>query len=99
MMSEEHPSEIPRIRATVVGRVQGVGFRAFVQREATGLGVVGYVRNRWDGAVEVVGDGQRKSLERLLARIRQGPPASDVARIDVEWLRGGGEFRSFHVRF
>jgi acylphosphatase len=69
-------------RYLVRGRVQGVGFRWFVEREAHILGVAGWVRNNADGAVEVLAQGTRDQLSALLARLQQGPRAARVDRVD-----------------
>jgi len=98
-MSSERTEEFERLRAIVRGRVQGVGFRYFTQREANALGLTGYVRNRWDGSVEVVAEGPRQALERLLARLRVGPRSAYVQGVSVEWQAPTGEFRFFNVRF
>jgi acylphosphatase len=71
---------------TVSGRVQGVGFRFFVNRAAAIEGIHGWVRNLPDGRVEVRAEGEFDALERFERKIRQGPPASriqDVETIDV----------------
>ena len=65
----------------VEGRVQGVGFRFFVEDEANRLGLRGYVRNLYDGRVEVYALGEEVSLERLRRRLEQGPPGSRVERV------------------
>jgi len=70
-----------RLDASVRGRVQGVGFRYFVLREATHLGLDGYVANERDGSVHVVAEGPRAELDELLERLREGPPASIVERV------------------
>ena len=69
-------------RFVVHGRVQGVGFRYFVQNEARERGLAGYVKNRADGTVEVCASGQSKQLENLRDRLQQGPRWSRVDRID-----------------
>jgi len=66
----------------VSGHVQGVGFRMYVQREASSLGLRGTVRNMPDGAVEVVASGDDAALGRLEAKLRQGPPASRVSSVE-----------------
>lgn len=67
-----------RVAATVSGQVQGVGFRWFVVREASGLGLVGWVANAPDGSVRLEAEGDRASVERLLALVRVGPPGARV---------------------
>src|SRR5437667_12246889 len=71
-------------RYIVRGRVQGVGFRWFVEREAHILGISGWVRNNSDGSVEVLAQGTREQLMGLLPRLREGPGAARVE--DVEEL-------------
>jgi acylphosphatase len=66
----------------VVGRVQGVGFRWWARRTARALGVSGWVRNLPDGSVEVQASGARAALERLEMRLREGPTASRVDRVE-----------------
>jgi acylphosphatase len=79
-----------RFAAHVKGRVQGVGFRAFVVSHARALHLAGVVRNRSDGGVWVEAEGGRESLERLLAEIRQGPPAARVSGVEVTWTEPTG---------
>jgi acylphosphatase len=69
-------------RFLVRGRVQGVGFRWFVEREAHILGLAGWVRNNADGAVEVLAQGTAEQLSSLRDRLRQGPRAARVDRVD-----------------
>lgn len=85
----------------VRGRVQGVGFRDFVYARARALKLTGYVRNdRQDHrAVEVVAEGSRESLERLVEKLWDGPRSSRVDRVDVEWREATGEFGDFGVRW
>jgi acylphosphatase len=87
------------IHAIVHGRVQGVGFRFFVEDAAAGLGLNGYVRNRGNGrSVEVVAEGPRARLEGLLDALRRGPPASYVERVDITWMAATGEYQRFAIR-
>ncbi len=87
-----------RLHVTVEGRVQGVGFRYFVTRAAMGLGLTGWVRNRYGGAVEVVAEGERVRLEKLLASLRRGPSGSSVRSVHPRWKEAAGEFVGFKVR-
>lgn len=73
------------------GRVQGVGFRAFVRREARALGVDGWVRNAADGSVEAEASGDRETLGAFEDRLRQGPPAGRVRDLEVRELGAAGE--------
>ena len=70
-------------RYLVSGRVQGVGFRWFVEREAAVLGIGGWVRNREDGRVEVMATGTREQLSVLHGRLREGPRAARVDEVAV----------------
>ncbi|MCX7313892.1 MAG: acylphosphatase [Hyphomicrobiales bacterium] len=81
------------------GRVQGVGFRAFVADEAVRMGVGGFVRNRRDGTVEAVFAGDEKIVEAIVALCRKGSYASRVDGVEVRdasaeelALRGGEKF-------
>ncbi len=75
-----------RFRAIVTGRVQGVGFRASAAHEGRRLGVHGWVRNRYDGTVEVEAQADRAVLDSFLVYLRNGPPGARVKSLDVEWL-------------
>ena len=68
----------------IYGFVQGVGFRFAVERAANARGVSGWVRNRPDGAVEAVFEGEREDVEALVAFCRQGPRGADIERVEVE---------------
>jgi acylphosphatase len=81
------------------GRVQMVMFRDFTKRFARSLGLVGYVRNCPDGTVEILAQGGRADLERLLAHIRRGSLLSRVDSIDVEWRSPTQKFDGFVIRF
>lgn len=77
-------SESVRVRAVVHGRVQMVGFRAFVIRHAGDAGLAGTVRNLDDGSVEAVLEGSPEAVERMLELLRVGPSHARVERVDVE---------------
>jgi len=94
-MSDE---ELARLHAIIHGRVQGVGFRAFVVENALALGVKGWARNKWNTTVEVVAEGDRQLLERLLTALRRGPRMANVTQVDLDWQSPTGEFKSFSVR-
>jgi acylphosphatase len=87
-----------RIHAIVDGRVQGVGFRYFTQERAILLGLTGWVRNRWNGTVELVAEGSKADLETLLRAIQRGPRVGTTQNVKVDWLEITGEFSSFRIR-
>jgi len=91
-------AELFQLSAVVEGRVQGVGFRYFVMEQAVALNLTGWVRNKWDGAVEVVAEGNRDALERLLVKLRRGPRSAFVSRIVEDWQPATGEFSDFRMR-
>lgn len=86
------------LHAFISGRVQGVGFRHFVMVNAQDLGLQGWVRNLWDGRVELIAEGSREDLNRLMGILRRGPSSARVENINEEWGSASGEFRGFHVR-
>ena len=73
-----------RGRLTITGRVQNVFYRDWFVEQATALGVDGWVRNRADNSVEAVVQGASETVETIIARARQGSPASRVADVVVE---------------
>ena len=75
-----------RIRAIVSGRVQGVAYRASTVTEARRLGLVGWVKNRPDGSVELEAEGPEEMIAALLRWCHEGPPAAKVDRVDVQDL-------------
>jgi len=86
-------------RLRIHGRVQGVGFRAFVFREARLLDIDGWVRNRSDGSVEALIWGGEDAVDALLLRVREGPRWGKVDRVDVTIETGGGERpHGFNIR-
>jgi len=82
----------------VSGRVHGVGFRYFIQREAVRLGLAGWVRNLPDGRVEIEAHGERESLDDLLSAARRGPQLSHVTDVVEEWRSAEATARGFSIR-
>jgi acylphosphatase len=82
----------------VRGRVQGVGFRWFVEREAHMLGIAGWVRNNHDGSVEVLAQGTRDQLSGLHSRLREGPRAARVDAVEVSESDPVAGLRSFLIQ-
>ncbi|MAG13155.1 MAG: acylphosphatase [Spirochaetales bacterium] len=79
------------------GRVQGVGFRYSTRQVAVRLGVCGWVRNTPDGSVELVCEGSKDRIERLLKWLKSGPPGSYVTNIDKRQISAQRAFHSFTV--
>ncbi|MEQ9466122.1 MAG: acylphosphatase [Ekhidna sp.] len=81
-------------RIHVVGRVQGVFFRASTREKATSLGLKGWVMNQHDGSVLIEAEGEVDSLSKLIEWCKQGPPLSDVQNVDFELIPvvGHGNF-------
>ena len=87
------------LKAVVHGSVQGVSYRFFAVREATRLGLTGYVRNLEDNSVEVVAEGSEENIRKLLAELYKGSPAASIDRIDKEFSAANGKFRTFSVKY
>jgi len=92
-------TDLASIQATVHGHVQGVFFRAFVSRQATGLGLTGYVRNLPTGNVEVNAEGEREKLNQLISRLKVGPPAARVQKVVTNWSEYTGNYSRFSVSY
>lgn len=90
-------TELTRAHIWVSGRVQGVGFRAFVQQSAVYLGLTGWVRNVGWNTVEAVAEGTQEQVTQFIAVVKTGPRASRVEESKVEWETPTGEFRSFEI--
>lgn len=86
-----------RVHVWVTGRVQGVGFRAFVQSAAQKLDVTGFVRNLDDGRVEAVAEGTAHHIDELLAKIKKGPQGSRVDAAEVKEEKPQQTFRGFRI--
>ena len=93
-------TDLACVQAIVYGYVQGVFFRAFVSELAAELGLTGYVRNLPDwNAVEVLAEGERNNLERLIDYLKVGPPGARVERVEANWSEHTGSYSNFSVRY
>lgn len=88
-----------RLQATISGRVHGVGFRAFVQRQAAALSLTGTVRNHYfpRRQVEVIAEGPEPALRQLLDLLGVGPSLADVTHVSANWEQASGEFPDFRI--
>ncbi len=87
-----------RAHVLIKGQVQGVFFRKWVKEKAEELGLTGWAQNLTDGRVEVVAEGEREKVNRLIELIRKGPRLAKVEHIDVSWEGATGEFGDFEIR-
>jgi acylphosphatase len=92
-------ADLASLQAAVHGRVQGVFFRAFVERWAEQLKLAGSVRNLPDGTVEVRAEGERQQLEKLVGYLQKGPPPARVDRVVTIWGDYTGSFKGFSVGY
>ena len=88
-----------RARVIVKGRVQGVNFRYYTQRQAQKWNVFGWVMNRPDGSVAALFEGEEADVQAMIDWCRQGPPSARVTELIVQPEEYRGEFRSFSVRY
>jgi len=93
-MTEEKKA---RLHAMVEGVVQGVGFRYFVTNYADELQLTGWVRNLWDGRVEVMAEGPKTTLEILAKHLQEGPRGAHVSKVELQWEAATNEFKDFKV--
>jgi len=92
-------ADMASLQAIVHGRVQGVFFRAYVEDLAERLNLTGYVCNRHGGVVEVIAEGEKPELDKLVEYIKIGPPAAKVMDVIATWGEYSGGFSSFRVRY
>ena len=88
-----------RAHVIISGRVQGVFFRMETQRAAHRCGVSGWVRNKADGTVEAMFEGDKKSVDLILEWCRKGSPPAKVEKTDVNWEDYTGEFEEFKITY
>lgn len=86
-----------RIHLVVRGRVQGVLFRQSSVREAKRLGLTGWVKNRPDGAVEILAEGEEDQVKDFLAWAQHGPSTARVDKVDTRWKSYTGEYATFVI--
>ena len=90
---------IKRIRVIISGRVQGVGFRYFTQREGERFGLVGWVKNLPNGDVEAEAEGDEAQVDAFVEAIRRGPPASRVLNYQIDEIPANHRDVRFDIRF
>ena len=98
-MDKGQGTEKARARVTVRGRVQGVFFRYSTREMAHRLQVFGWVKNRWDGSVEAVFEGEKEGVERMIEWCHEGPVGAHVQRVDIQGEEYLGEFDEFSISY
>ena len=81
------------------GRVQGVGFRFFAREQASVYGVTGWVKNLYDGTVEIHAEGEKDVLKGFIERIKRGPIFGLVSELSVDWIESTGKYTNFSIQF
>lgn len=81
----------------ISGKVQGVWYRASTQKEANKLGLKGWVRNLPTGEVEAIVQGEKETVEKLIAWCNEGPPAAEVSGVDVKWAEISQKLNDFKI--
>jgi len=89
---------IKRVHAVIYGKVQGIYFRAYAQAEGTKIGVKGWVKNRADGAVEAVVEGEEAQVDQMVEWLKNGSPGSQVLKVETKEERPVGEIQ-FNIRY
>ena len=92
--------DIKNVRAHLLisGRVQGVAFRYYTINNAQNLRIKGWVRNCWDGKVEIVMEGEEEKVKELIDWCYRGPSSAIVEKVDIKWKKFRGEFTAFGIR-
>lgn len=90
---------LKQLHLIVSGRVQGVGFRYFAQRNALAQQITGWVRNRTDGTVEIVAEGDDKQIDSYLSSIKLGCPFSSVDSVIVKEEKATNNYHSFSIKY
>lgn len=88
-----------RVHLIISGHVQDVGFRAWFCEQASKLSLSGWVKNRADGTVEAVAEGNEEKLNKLIELARTGPEVAQVENVRVKWQEAPGRFSSFDIAF
>lgn len=89
--------DLAAFHAIAQGRVQGVYYRIFASRNATQLNLTGYVRNLPDRTVEIYAEGETKQLEKLIERLKNGPPGARVDDFSQVWSKYSGKYHDFKI--
>ena len=81
----------------IIGKVQGVGFRYFVLRQAQELGITGWVSNKPNGDVEALAQGEKADLEQFVAKVKEGPSFSGVEDVSLNCVNEAEQYFGFEI--
>ncbi len=91
------PENTLTVNMKITGKVQGVGFRYFVLRQAQELGINGWVSNKPNGDVEALAQGEKADLEQFIAKVKEGTTFSRVDNVNLEWMNKGEQYFGFEI--
>ena len=91
------PEDYLTVNMKITGKVQGVGFRYFVLRQAQELGINGWVSNKSNGDVEALAQGEKADLEQFIAKVKEGTTFSRVDNVNLEWMNKGEQYFGFEI--
>lgn len=88
-----------QVKIIASGLVQGVNFRYYTSKMARELGIVGWVKNLDGGNLEIIAQGERENLEKLIKWCQTGPQFAQVKDINIQWQKPDKEFKDFEIRY
>ena len=91
------PEDTLTVNIKITGKVQGVGFRYFVLRQAQELDINGWVSNKSNGDVEALTQGEKADLEQFIAKVKEGPSFSRVEDVSLNWVNKGEQYFGFEI--
>ena len=97
LLMSSPPKNTLTVNMKITGKVQGVGFRFFVQQQAQELDINGWVSNKSNGDVEALAQGEKADLEQFIARVKEGTTFSRVDNVNLEWMNKGEQYFGFEI--
>ena len=91
------PEDNLTVNMKITGKVQGVGFRYYVLRQAQELGIRGWVSNKPNGDVEALAQGEKTDLEQFIFKVKEGPSFSRVEDVSLNWLNEAEQYFGFEI--
>ena len=97
LLMSSPPKNTLTLNMKITGKVQGVGFRFFVQQQAQKLGINGWVSNKSNGDVEALAQGEKADLEQFIAKVKEGPSFSKVEDVSLNWVNEAEQYFGFEI--